>query len=872
MPPTSQDFKISFSIDLAPYAAGLKTMLTMTQQTGQQIVPLLNLQIAAPNTAIFDQQIAKLNAELQQLEDSQAKVAAGAQGVGTAEAQAGSQIASQTAPAIDNLTKKNIAAAGAGDGHSESLRGMRREFGHIFGAIGFVTVSLTELAAHSGASSQEVQKFASSMEKGVTAGFGMMMGMQALGFAMTGTTMGISALVAVGLSLLTFFDNAEEKAKKMSAAMESFVSGLRGADVEQLEFIRDQLQKTIGAEQAEAERLRQVRALLLEANPDPNSPNIITVIGDLKKVTTSWEGHKAELDKINSDITAHRMSEVEGRKEIDKIEVDNISGKYAKERAEADKQLADERQKIKDSAANEDTKGRLVYEAWLRWTNRHNQIDFDQVSARDAQEKTIRDISLSTAKIVIDIEEKKELATAKTEISKVAITEKYGLARLKIEEDDAIKSLKIEKKRLADLGGPDAVEKIKQIEKQQAAIRDEFSAKRAQVRTESNVKVEEMPLGSVLEQQDNVKSATETFNRAITDDARRAAKEQLDIEKRKYEEMVAAYPVGSILAEQLKVQEAQKDLDNAIPGIAQESARKQLKIEQDKLEKMKMSNEEYYKWRKQKEDEQRKVWEDTHQVAMIAINSTTDGFRGMWDEFAIDHRQAKNGWDAGWLAMKNSAMKSLGELLANEIKNQLVSVGIHQTAEGAKTAATEEGVAARIALLGAEIVKDLASAAASIVGAIAKAIEWEVSIFGPFAIATIPASIAAMVGVYEGVKSALGFEQGGKIRKGQRGYFEGNQTEIIAPEKTFYQVANEEILPSMLRSLSRMPTLPKAMTERLQQERQSAPGASTRALEQRMDRMVKAVESLGGVEFVQRGDDLYGTWRRADRKYKLLKL
>lgn len=126
------------------------------------------------------------------------------------------------------------------------------------------------------------------------------------------------------------------------------------------------------------------------------------------------------------------------------------------------------------------------------------------------------------------------------------------------------------------------------------------------------------------------------------------------------------------------------------------------------------------------------------------------------------------------------------------------SVVVHTVAEAEKTTTTEIGVGARIALIGAEIVATLAGAAASMVNAVASIFEWEVAAFGPFALATIPASIASMVVLYDAAKSAFGFDQGGLLKKGERGYFEGNRNEIIAPEDNFIDVMNKNIIPKVV--------------------------------------------------------------------------
>ena len=157
-------------------------------------------------------------------------------------------------------------------------------------------------------------------------------------------------------------------------------------------------------------------------------------------------------------------------------------------------------------------------------------------------------------------------------------------------------------------------------------------------------------------------------------------------------------------------------------------------------------------------------------------------------------------------AVKNYLWQKLTEELSQFIITKAAEVLIHTGAEGAKTTVTGVGVGARIALIGMEILATIAAAAASMVHAVASIIEWEIASFGPFALLTIPASIAAMVGIFSAAKSALGFDQGGLLKKGERGYFEGNRDEIIAPKDTFIDVVNQTILPRVIET-KQMPVM-----------------------------------------------------------------
>lgn len=55
--------------------------------------------------------------------------------------------------------------------------------------------------------------------------------------------------------------------------------------------------------------------------------------------------------------------------------------------------------------------------------------------------------------------------------------------------------------------------------------------------------------------------------------------------------------------------------------------------------------------------------------------SLNEGINSLWDNFIIRSRQAKDEWDAVWLAMRNSALKRLGEILVSQITNSIFSIG-----------------------------------------------------------------------------------------------------------------------------------------------------------------------------------------------------
>lgn len=64
-------------------------------------------------------------------------------------------------------------------------------------------------------------------------------------------------------------------------------------------------------------------------------------------------------------------------------------------------------------------------------------------------------------------------------------------------------------------------------------------------------------------------------------------------------------------------------------------------------------------------DQQRRDWEEEHQIASGAINSITGGFQQAWSQWVIGSRQAKNGMDAVWLSMRNSFLRTLEQMITD---------------------------------------------------------------------------------------------------------------------------------------------------------------------------------------------------------------
>ena len=115
----------------------------------------------------------------------------------------------------------------------------------------------------------------------------------------------------------------------------------------------------------------------------------------------------------------------------------------------------------------------------------------------------------------------------------------------------------------------------------------------------------------------------------------------------------------------------------------------------------------------------------------------------------------------------------LAQYAASKIAERLIA----GKTEAQKTALAQQGVVARIALQGQEVLASLKSAAASMVDAVAKAIKAVASLPFPVNVIVGAASVGGITLLYKGAKSQLGFEEGGSpsqrvrdIRAGRGGH------------------------------------------------------------------------------------------------------
>ncbi len=246
----------------------------------------------------------------------------------------------------------------------------------------------------------------------------------------------------------------------------------------------------------------------------------------------------------------------------------------------------------------------------------------------------------------------------------------------------------------------------------------------------------------------------------------------------------------SIAGQEEIISQMQTRLAGEVSEAKRQELRQQIQDHQGALARMQMDDKSY-------KDYVVQTWMDQNAAAASALSGINAGVVEFGNQFLAIHRQAKNGWDAVWISMYNSAINYLVQLLANEAVYAAASLAIHSGAETAKTTETVVGATARSAAVTAETGVETTNALTKILNAVASAIEWEVATFGPFALFTVPASIAGIYAAFAGAKSMLGLAVGTKVTEEQIARI-GEVPEFIMPERTFYDVAQQEIIPKVL--------------------------------------------------------------------------
>ena len=895
-------------------------MLTLTQATGQQIQPLLNLQVKAPNFAPLDAELARIQEEMK-------LVSAESQQLGTSQ--------NALVPPIENTRKSLTKQRDEFSQGESSIRGMRREAVHIVGALAFVSSSILDMAGNASNGNPHLEKMASVLREGVGAGFGLASTLSLIPGVTGPVAIGIGSVVGVGTALAKVLGDDEAKSKSLQIALNDFVGTLRGASKQALEEQRVSLQKVIVQETLHEEQMKKssLQAAQYSLFNGGLEASFLNLAAGIFGGTSQLKQHQADLEALNKQLGAFDESAAEREKRVNalRIQSEDDAFKQRKEKAEEDKRLRDQdiADRTKDDKDDADRKSQLLLSE-QSYNNDLRKIRDDELKQKEEHAKLLIGLEAEIEKAVTDAGEKMELATARTELERIAITERYAIRRLETEKKAALESIDLEINRLEAIGGADAKRQLPRLREQKQVVSTKFETQENVVRTESAVKVDQIPIGSIKDQEDLIKGMNEDLARENDGARRDEIRKQIEFNQQWLDRM--KLQGGLIAAQQEAVKEAEQRVLDADDDATLASAKEQLRIEKDKYDKLTLSAAEYAQKLRQQKEQERRLWTENNQFALGIIQGITDGFRDAFRSiiagqsdvskqteidfqlFKLDRQKRETELRASlakgeisqeeyslrvqqleieqqkreeelnksretlvtkaWNTIRDKAINDLEEMLGKELENLVIGEVAHVAAEEAKTTATAVGTTARSASNVKEVASNLSTFASSAASGVAKAAQSAAALPFPLNIAAIAAAIAATVGLFLGIKKVFGFEEGGRVRKGQIGYFEGAGDEIIAPEKTFLDVMRGELAPKIIMQAveqTRRQTISRIVET---QTRVAANGSKveTARLERVVDGIRAELDSWAReVKFVQDGQDMSATLKLANGHIDRLK-
>lgn len=697
MATTPTEIKTIFTIDLKPFTLGLKTMLTMTQAAGQQIPPLLNLQMKAPNFSVFDAQLKELQKNVDDYVGSEQQAAQATK----SHAQAENTNEGATRKSSDAVKEKAV-----------SLRHMKRESLESFGAISFLIQNVVTLGARTGEGNEKLEKMSRSMSEGISAGFGLASTMAILGVATGGTAALIGAAVATGISLLTFFSDGEGRAKRMQAALDLFNNSLRGASQRDLTAYRQALVEDIKTIDKHIEALEKQRAAAgtgfespfgIVQGIDAVLGTTITRYGAVNKLIDEQKEKRKlqteELKKLDQEETTSQLTAAEVKKRIIELNIQTEQNGFQQRRLLADQELTKELERIAASNASNDDKIKAMNAANQARLVATKKIDDEERQEKDQHVMRLAEIEDRRRLSFIDVQEKLALAASQTEFQRLAITEKFALDRLKVEEEAARRSIELEIKRQQAIGGDEAERKIARLQQVLAGMDKEFADKRISTQAITNERLIQLGVQNADFIRDTVKQtlltqldaeekqalSKETSEKRRTEIAREYALKRLEIERQAAEQLVqleliqlqgatgeqaalrrqqlqdrlAALnqlfgakknliemevvvktpPPGSIAAQLQKLQQLQEQFNQTSDTGARKRIRTEIDLEQQKLDRMTLFGGELVQKERQIQEERRQLWIQTHEIQMALITTLSSTARSMFNQLFTEQRR-----------------------------------------------------------------------------------------------------------------------------------------------------------------------------------------------------------------------------------------
>ena len=125
-------------------------------------------------------------------------------------------------------------------------------------------------------------------------------------------------------------------------------------------------------------------------------------------------------------------------------------------------------------------------------------------------------------------------------------------------------------------------------------------------------------------------------------------------------------------------------------------------------------------------------------------------------------------WARIWRSFRQNVIQNILNSVSSQLVPKLLSIGsVWQKVAGmfkSTTGSIVSSITSVISALGKELFQILKVAAGYIASAAAAAVKWLVETLGPWSVAAIPAALAGIYGIWEGIKGKLGFAEGGFVK------------------------------------------------------------------------------------------------------------
>jgi hypothetical protein len=588
----------------------------------------------------------------------------------------------------------------------------------------------------------QMGKFEKGMSEGVTSGFGLAMMMTTMGIATGGVAVIIGSVVAVGLTLLKFFDDSAEKAKIAQTAEEEFAKSIRGSTITQLEAMRGSL-------------LQNQKVLLDEQKVLDESARKWTNWGILGQLAGYIFAHGLETQRDNVkkileenikdiNITIKAIGDLtksgpEQQKYNEEKLTAAIRDEFLKRRQVALNELNTELANNKDNAEAR----RAI---WAKYSSDMKQIKDDELKAKQQLEDTYFSTSLEKSKQYMM---QRNLSDAQINITQLAFKREHlnkQLSDLVAEyESETITDREYQTRRAG------IEQAITQNETEQMSARKSLRQEEANATKQiSDAEFEEI-LNNI-----RTNGINQINEQTLTGLKRIQAQEQIE---------------DQILArERMRIQEEQKLLTNEFNAGKISLQDYQLKYQQAETRLSQISLTESQR-RMRDIDAEKQKWLDNNAYILGPIEDT---YRAIGQAIA-------DGSDVGQAALdalKQRAIETFVELTIRAAENALAgeAIGAGSTAAVAAMMATTAISAAPAATL---------VSIASFGGA---------ALAGEGAIMTALATTRAL--------SLTGLKDGTLVTSPMLALIgEGGDDEVVAPRKTFKEAFKDILMPELKRDV-----------------------------------------------------------------------